>query len=356
MKQLLLVLILLFMAFAAAAQTVTTDDPTAETELSSSVNIFVVICDNRAIVNLDGTMEAGLDVYYQVFNGAQGSTGQAITALRRVSVDGAYAVSETATYNEGTTIAAGSIGSVYVAIASESASDRTTFSTFVDDLQDGCADPLNTTTTSTAVDGTVPVSGTPGVPGTTTTSATTQILSPFGGVVNPGYVPPAKPANLVGPREQFTLPRQQTPGLIFAECEDFDVAEPGIVYDTDNVIVFWSWFADTAEQAQAHIDNANYSVTYYQTLPLPNPIRTEIREINGLFWVFYYSVLGNLLPGQYYIEYKVNWDNAITDGFEDFGPGTARPEIISGCGFDVQTNPQNTPVSFNSWPYRLLNP
>ena len=32
--------------------------------------------------------------------------------------------------------------------------------------------------------------------------------------------------------------RSETPGLIFAECDAFPLALPGIVYDNDNVTVY----------------------------------------------------------------------------------------------------------------------
>ncbi len=337
-----------------------TDDTTTTTNTgpTSTIDFFVVLCEDRAVIDFSGVMQAGYDIYYRVFSGPGGG-GTALTDLRRVTVNGAYSVSESVTYSGGT-LAPNTVGSAFVAIGRTNDSSSTIYSDFVDDLQDGCREPSNAVTTSTGLGGDTTDTST----STTTTGAigngqfadgTSAILSPFGGFLNPGYIPPEKPLVQVGARDQFVLSRQNTPGLIFAECKDYPVAEPGIIYDTDQTIVFWSWFTTTEAQMQNHIDNARYSVTYYQTVPLPEPIiRTPIRRINNRYWVFYYSVLGNLLPGEYAIEYKLNWEEPHFDGLNEYGPGTDRSLEISGCVFRVQPNPDGRPVSHNPWPYQNL--
>lgn len=331
------------------------DDGTTTTTTTSNVSIFVVICENQAVVNLSGTMQAGYDVYFQVYAGA-GTTGEALSNLRQVPADGVYTFSEIVTYPEGQSIAFQGIGSAYISIAREGNSDSTIYETTVDDLQDGCSDPQNPigvsndtggTGTITTADGTVVQS-----PGTNS-SGTSNILSPFGGFLNPNYIPPPEAGDVViGARDEFVEPRQETPGLIFAECNDYPVAVPGIVYDTDNVVVFWSWFASTEEQVQDHIDNVNYGVAYYQRVPLPNVVISPIQKIGSNYWVFYYSVLGSLRPGQYYLEITVDWDAPITDGYDNYGPDTDNPFLTSGCGFNVLPNLEGTDVQYNDWPYQ----
>lgn len=345
---LLLVVILLTSMGSVLAQDGTTTGPT------SNVTIFVVICDTRAVVNFSGTMQAGFDVYYQIFSGA-GGTGTPLTTLRQAPVDGAYTYSEIVTYNEGATVPAGSVGSAYVAIARETNAASTIYTTTVDDLQDGCAEPQNPLGASSDTGGSASVSTATTQSAGTTSAGTSNIPSPFGGVVNPNYIPPDPSLVVIGARPEFVEPRQETPGLIFAECNDYPVAVPGVVYDTDNVVIFWSWFARTAEQVQQHIDAVDYSVTFYGRLPLPDPIvRTPIERRGNNYWVFYYARLGSLIPGQYFIEYKVNWNEAITDGYEDFGPGTENEQLISGCGFRIRPNIEGRRVTYNSWPVNFL--
>ncbi len=332
-------------------------DDTTTSGPTSNFNGFIVICETQVVANLDGTMQAGYDIYYQVFSGSQGS-GTALTGLRRVPADGTFTFSEVVPFSGGT-VPFGSIASTYVTISREGNPDSSIYSEYIDDLQDGCADPTNPLGVSTA-EGEATGTSSPSAPGIdfvdqsagTTADGTSAILSPFGGVVNPNYIPPAKPLVVVGERAPFVRPRQETPGLIFAECNAYPVAEPGIIYDTDDVIVFWSWFANTEAQAQDHIDNSNYAITYFGGPTLPNVQRTEIQLRNGNYWVFFYSRLGNLLPGQYYIDYNLTWEETISDGFDTFGPNTDNSLLEGGCTFNVLPNPHGLAVNHNSWPYQ----
>jgi hypothetical protein len=343
----------------------TTDDDggTTTSQPTSTVDFFAVLCEDRIVIDLAGTMQSGYDIYYQVFS-ASGGGGNALTDLRRVQVSGSYSVSDSLNYSNGT-LPVNTVGSLYLAIAREGNANSTIYSDFTDELQDGCREPGNTvvnsdstgqSTTTTTTTSTSTTSSTTRsrsiVDGQFTDTRTSAILSPFGGYLNPDYVPADDSLVTIGANDNRSLPRQATPGLIFAECESYKVAEPGIVYDNDNVVVFWSWFTATEEQMIDHISDAQYSVTYYQTLVLPNVVRSEIQVIGGRYWVFYYSILGNLRPGRYYIEYKVSWDDVHFDGFTEYGPGTENPILVSGCDFVVQPNPDGVQPSYNPWPYQ----
>ncbi|MFW5692554.1 MAG: hypothetical protein ACOCX3_04310 [Chloroflexota bacterium] len=308
----------------------------------STIQSFVVICEDRVVVNFNGNMEPGFDIYFQAFTESQGG-GTPLTTLRRASVNGEYSYGEAVPYAEGQVMPAGSVGSVYTAIARENDPDSVTFSEFIDDVQDGCSEPQETAGES--------VESGDGVSPTQQTTPASPILSPFGGFLNPGYVPPEKPLVQIGARPEFVPPRQETPGLIFAECNQYPVAEPGIIYDTDNVIVFWSWYASTAELVQEHIDTVDYSVTLYESdVTLPSVIRTEIEQRGSDYWVFYYSTLGNLRPGEYSISYEARWERAISDGYADFGPGTDNDILNGTCTFNVLPNLEGRDVIYTNWP------
>lgn len=353
-KKIFFLFILLMLAFSVTltlTQAQTTTVPTATVAgPSSSINVFLVICETQAVMNLTGTMLAGDDVYYQVYSGP-GGTGSAITALRQVQVDGTFAFSETAPYNAGSTIAAGATGSAIVTIASQTNANNVEFTTTVNDFQDGCAAPQNPAATSQPISG-----GGTGTTTTTTSGSTTftQIRSPFGGFINPGYVPPDEPLVVIGARPEGILPRQQTPGIIFAECNQYPQALPGILYDTDEIVLFWSWFARTPEQVQDHIDAVTYAVLYYDRIELPNIFITPIEQRGANYWVFYYSRLGNLRPGRYFFNFKTRWSRAIFDGYDEYGPGTENPLVEGGCGFEVYRNLDNAFVATNPWPYNII--
>ena len=329
------------------------EDDTTTTTTSSNVSFFIVICENQAIVNLSGTMQAGYDLYFQVYSNA-GTFGEELSSLRQVAASGVYTFSEIVTYPEGQSIAFGGFGSAYISIARESNSESILYETTVDDIQDGCTDPQHPLGVSNDTTGTGSI--TTGVdtdsPGTNS-SGTSAILSPFGGVVNPNYTPPPpESAVVIGARDEWIPPRQETAGLVFAECAAYPVTEPGLLYDTDNVIIFWSWFASTAEEVQDHIDNVDYGVTYFQLVELPSVVRTPIQQIGGNYWVFYYSALGSLEPGEYYIEYHVEWDAVISDGYDLYGPDTDNEVLTSGCWFEVLPNLSGIDVEHNDWPYQ----
>lgn len=331
----LFLLLGLLMSGAVLAQD--EEDTGDTTGPTSTVNIFVVICDNRTVVDFNGTMQAGFDIYFQAFTGA-GGTGNALTTLRRAAVSGNYTFGEAVNYIDGQTVAAGGTGSVTVSIAREGDPDSTIYTESVNDIQDGCSEPQNSGGSDDLGDGSIGSSG---------DGSFTRILSPFGGFLNPGYTPTESPIVVIGAADVLP-PRQQTPGLIFAECNKYPVANPGLIYDSDRITVFWSWFAKTAEQVQQHIDNAVYEVGYFDSQPfIPDVIRSPIQEIDGLFWVFYTIDVGFAKPGNYPIEYKLSWEQPITDGFGNFGPGTANEQILSNCTFSVEPNPSGTQINHN---------
>lgn len=312
------------------------------TTAGSSVQIFVVICETQAVVNLSGTMEAGLDVYYQIFPAA-GGNGTALTNLRQVQVDGAYAFSENISFVGGT-VPAGSIGSAKVFIAREGNPRSVQSDVFiVDDVQDGCNNAQNPLGTS--VDA--------GAGTTTTTIPGSNILSPFGGVINPSIVVTPQPLVVIGARSDVTPNRSGTPGVIFAECDNYlPGAAPGLLYDTDNIVIFWSWYARTAQQVQDHIAQAIYEVKL-NTAPLVDVQVSPITQRTRNFWVFYTANIGRLRPGGYGVEFKLSWNQAISDGYDEFGPGTDNVSQSATCTFEIKPNPDGIQVTDHNLMYSV---
>jgi len=314
---------------------------TSTTKFNSNVTIFAVICENQAIVNLSGTMEPNFDVFYQVYSGPQ-ATGTALTNLRRVEVNGTYAFSEAVPYTGGT-VASGSTGSVKVYIARESAPNTPSGDVFkVDDVQDGCNNAQNPISSS------IDTGAGAGASTSTTGSTGVRIRSPFGGFINTA-VPVAPEGEVVIGARQFANPqRSSTPGVIFAECNNFlPAAAPGIVYDNDNITIFWSWYAKTAAQVQDHISKAQYNVTLNRA-PLIDVATSDIQVRGGNHWVFYTANIGNLKPGQYGVEYKLTWSEQTFDGYKKFGPGTNTLEQDAGCLFTVDRNPDDVSPVYNN--------
>lgn len=318
----------------------------AATGVPSTVQIFFVACDTRAVVNLNGTMQANYDVFFQVFNAA-GGAGTAITPVQQVVVSGTYSVSQVVSYNAGSTIPAAGTASVRVTIARETDQTRQVFTTTVNDVQDGCSNPQFQQVSGTPIGGTPgPVSTTQGLqpvaPGTGS-----GILSPFGGYLNPTYV--QQGLVVIGARPVDRPVRNQDAGLVFAECDQYwPAADPGLLYDSDNITVFWSWFTRTREQLDNHIQNAQYGVLLNSS-PFTSVVRSEPRQINGNWWVFYTADVDNLRVGFYSVGYRLRWSAPHNDGFDDYGPGTDNEEIYSTCSFEITRNPGNVTVNTNNY-------
>lgn len=330
--------LLMMASMTSYAQTTQpTAPPAAANAPQSTVTFNVVVCDNRAVVSFNGTMQAGFSIYYQVFN----SANQALTALRQVNVSGNYNFSEVIGYTNNQTVAGGGAGYMTVSIARSGNSSSSVYSSRANDVQDGCSQPASaigtTSNTSSAVNDPATVGQ---------TAQPNSILSPFGGFLNPDYAPTARPIVVIGARDEAP-PRQKTPGLIFAECNAYAVAKPGLIYDTDNVVVFWSWFARTPELVQQHIDNAIYEVGYQGSNPfIPSVQVSEITQRTRNYWVFYTVNLGNVKPGYYTINFRLRWENPISDGFGEYGPGTENEAITGGCDFEVKGNPEGKAVKY----------
>jgi hypothetical protein len=306
-----------------------------DTSAQNSVQINFIACPDAGVINVSGTMLTGWDVYYQLFDNVNG-TGNPLSSLRQLSVDGAYAVSERLAYSNSAVLAAGVSGSVRVLIAREGNSSSIDFQTTVNDIQDGCNNPTNALATSTDTG--------IGSAAAATSSTAARILAPGSGFLNPNLQPEG--SVFVGARPSLDY-RSDTPGLIFAECDGFELANPGIVYDNDNIRIFWSWYTRTRRQMEEHLTTAQYSVKLNNAL-LDNVQRSEPGTRGGVnTWVFYTAQVGFLRPGHYEVEYKVTWAAQHFDGYANYGPGSDTPELTARCNFDILRNPDNQSVVYN---------
>ena len=301
----------------------------------NSVQIVYVACGDAGVMNVSGTVVAGWDIYYQLFDGANGA-GNALSSLRQLSVDGTYAVSERLTYANGAALATGATGSARVLIAREGNANSIDFQTTVNDVQEGCGNPQ--------FGGGSSIDTGTGAPGGTATPAPANILAPNGGVLNGSLQTESDVFVGARPSDNF---RSDTPGLIFAECDSYELANPGLIYDNDTVTIFWSWYTRTQAQMAQHLATAQYSVKL-NGAPLVNGNRSEPARRGGVnYWVFYTATIGNLRPGHYEIEYKVSWTEPHFDGYDNYGPGTPTPLISTRCNFDITPNPTSQSVAYS---------
>ncbi len=172
-----------------------------------------------------------------------------------------------------------------------------------------------------------------------------------GGIVAPpGSPTPAAPAGVAAsPSPTATLQAgvggegsasAQEGVDVLAYCNDLSYGRPA---PTDlragaTIDVWWGWFAKTEAQIQDHLANVIYDVAI-DGVRLQNwqqyrgPIR---RESDGNYHVYWYVPVGPLAAGEHEITYRVTWRNPISDGYADFGPGTANPFQVGRCTFTVR--------------------
>lgn len=331
---------------------------------TSSINWFWSICDTKAVVDLDGVMESGDDVYVQFFRETGGSGAQ-LSNLIRVGANGAFRTSQVVNYPSGTLLALGQFGSMRISIASETDPTNASFTQVVDDVYDTCITPSNPIGTVSSV-GSTTISSTTLVDPVTGQNVTaiggqpirsSGILKPGGGYLNEVYAIPAEQPVQIGARPSANnreVGRTSNPGLIFAECAAFPGADPGRIYDTDNISVYWSWFAKTAAQVRDHIAKAQYIVVFESPgLPpqaFPNvQVSPIVKREDGNFYVFYQSSIGTAYaPGLYRVNYQVTWSEPTNDGFDDFGPGTANEKLTNFCIWTVEKNPFGVNVNYSN--------
>jgi hypothetical protein len=361
MKFLRLLVLLSAMVFGTSifAQQSTPSAPT------STVNWLFAICSDRAVVNLNGTMQSGYDLYVQFFREA-GATGAQLSNLIRVPVDGTYNTSQVVTFPAGTTIALGQFGSMRLSIARENNAESNIFTRVIDEVFDTCIEPTGTTNTSSGT-GAQPQQATTAlidpVTGQVVQAVAGQpirssgILKPGGGFLNAVFAVPQEQIVQIGVRpSQNTreIGRVSDIGLIFAECDQFPGADPGRLYDTDPITVYWSWFAKTAAQVRDHLNKVQYEVFFNtpiypaQTFPNVN-VSPIVRREDGNFYVFYSVNLGgNFRPGDYSVNYRVTWSATHFDGFGNFGPDTETPEQRGSCSWTIEPNPYGVAVNYTN--------
>jgi hypothetical protein len=341
-KVLSLLSLLLLLAGVASAQ-------------ESSVNYFFTACETNAIVELDGTMGAGYDLYVQFFAGA-GGTGDELTGLTRISVNGTYDITRVVNYSSGKTAALGQLISMYIALAPEGNPDGAVYTDIVDDFQDTCAEPATGTQTIGGVDANAEGTGIDPSTGETVNVPAGELISssgipkPNGGILNEIFALPNENTVQIGARysERFSDGNQRMPdaGLIYAQCRDASsLAAPGILYDTDNLTLYWNWWAVEAEQVYDHMRNVTYNVVLSGQRVTEINVSPVVQREDGYYYVFYTAPLGDgWRPDGYWVNMEIRWQQPISDGVSEYGPGTETEVISTGCDFSVVANPYGVQV------------
>ena len=122
---------------------------------------------------------------------------------------------------------------------------------------------------------------------------------------------------------------------ILAYCQQKGVKPPRPT-TSDSVYIEWSWFVSRAEYMDQHLSHARYEVRLDGKL-LENWTRyaTDTKLEDGVWIVYWYYPVGRLTAGNHEVDFRLTWDEAITDGYKQFGPGTNNEVDEGNCLFTV---------------------
>ncbi len=126
---------------------------------------------------------------------------------------------------------------------------------------------------------------------------------------------------------------------VLAYCDDRSYGSPAPtnLAAGSTIDIFWSWYATTRELVQDHVSAVTYDVRL-DGQPLSNwrQYAVPIRQESGRYYQYWFVPSGPLSSGEHTITYTVSWSTAISDGFDEFGPGTGNPSQSGSCTFTVR--------------------
>lgn len=130
---------------------------------------------------------------------------------------------------------------------------------------------------------------------------------------------------------------------ILAYCIQKAVRPPA-VSSGDDVFIEWSWYAAQPEYIQDHLDHARYEVRLdgWNLDDWRQYAANTVVE-SGVYIVYWYYPVGRLSPGEHRITFRLTWDEPITDGYVQFGPGTDNSVVTGDCTFTVTGEWGSTP-------------
>lgn len=127
---------------------------------------------------------------------------------------------------------------------------------------------------------------------------------------------------------------------IFAYCDNGIPGvprAPGDLAAGSTIDVTWAWLVSDQSFFQQHLANANYEVRIDGVL-LSNwrQYTGDIARAGSDYAIYWRVPAGPLTAGQHQITYRLTWNAAISDGYQNFGPGTAITEETGNCTFTVR--------------------
>lgn len=154
---------------------------------------------------------------------------------------------------------------------------------------------------------------------------------------DPNVQPPVStPAPNDTPSARTPAPTQEPNSVnILAYCRQKNVRPPTPTTE-DKVYIEWSWFVAREDLMAQHLQNANYEVRLDgDLLDDWSVFAADIKLESGVWIVYWYYPVGKLSAGEHEVTYLLTWDEAITDGYQQFGPDTPNETNEGNCTFTV---------------------
>ena len=126
---------------------------------------------------------------------------------------------------------------------------------------------------------------------------------------------------------------------VFAFCDNpaYGIAAPLDLAAGSTIEIFWAWFASSDAYLRQHIANATHELRINGArVTGVDAFRSPPRRERGQHVVYWFVPHGPLDAGDYLITYRVTWRQAISDGYADYGPGTANEFEEESCRFSVR--------------------
>ena len=153
----------------------------------------------------------------------------------------------------------------------------------------------------------------------------------------PAAQTPARPPPTETPAGPTAPPRLDV--SVFAFCDDpsFGIGAPSELSPGSTIKIYWAWFASTEAYLRDHMTNAAHDLRVNgEAIPNVNQYRGNPRTSGSQHVVYWYVPYGPLAAGDYSISYRVTWRNAISDGYANYGPGSAIEFEEESCAFAVR--------------------
>lgn len=146
------------------------------------------------------------------------------------------------------------------------------------------------------------------------------------------------PATTVAPPPPSGSATVQDGADVFAMCNNasFGIPAPTDLAAGSTIDVFWAWYMADPSFIDQHTEAVSYEVRVNgELLSDWEQYGQRVVQVGSNYAKYWYVPYGPLEAGTYTITYRATWDEMITDGFDNFGPGSRNPVEEGSCTFSV---------------------